>query len=102
MSILMRSPSEMNAGTCTMRPVSILAGLPTFETEPPLMDGSVSMTVMSTVCGSSMPTGRSSYISILSLMLGMRYGTASPRISSERPICSKLSLFMKWYMLPSW
>ena len=38
------------------------------------MAGSVSTTVISTVSGSSMPTGRSSYISILSLMFGIRYG----------------------------
>ena len=36
------------------------------------MAGSVSITVISTVSGSSMPTGRSSYISILSLMFGIR------------------------------
>jgi error-prone DNA polymerase len=69
---VLRSPEEMNAGTLTMRPVSIFAGLPTFETEAPLMAGSVSITVMSTVWGSSMPTGRSSNISILSFMFDIR------------------------------
>ena len=68
----MRSPSAMKAGTCTMRPVSIFAGLPTFDTLAPLISGSVYMTVISTVSGRSMPTGRSSYIWILSLMFGVR------------------------------
>ena len=35
-------------------------------------------------------------------MFGIRYGTASPSTSSESPTCSKVSLFMKWYMSPSW
>ena len=85
----------MKGGTFTTRPVSILAGLFWFETDAPLMAGSVSTTFISTIMGSSMPTGRPSYISILSLMFGIRYGTASPSTSSDSPICSKVSPFMK-------
>ncbi len=71
-SIRITSPSEMKGGTLTTSPDSILAGFPTLETEAPLIAGSVSTTFISTVRGSSIPTGRPSYISILSLMLGMR------------------------------
>ena len=42
------------------------------ETLAPLMAGSVSMTFMSTVSGSSMPTGRPSHMSTFSLMFGIR------------------------------
>ena len=41
-SIRITSPSLMKGGTWTTRPVSIRAGLPTFETEAPLIAGSVS------------------------------------------------------------
>src|SRR5580658_3548410 len=51
------SPSLMNGGTCTTRPVSILAGLVTELAVADLMPGSVSTTVISTWLGSSMPTG---------------------------------------------
>src|SRR5271157_941937 len=47
------SPSLMNGGTCTTRPVSILAALVTLETVAPFRPGSVSITVISTVGGSS-------------------------------------------------
>ena len=59
-SMRMTSPSLMKAGTWTTSPVSIFAGLPTFDTVAPLIAGSVSRTFISTVRGSSMPTGRPS------------------------------------------
>ena len=49
----MRSPSLMNGGTCTISPVSIFAGLVTFETVEPFRPGSVSTTVKSTLAGNS-------------------------------------------------
>src|SRR5712692_11065719 len=51
------SPSLMNGGTWTTRPVSVFAGLVTLEAVALFSPGSVSTTVSSTVCGSSMPTG---------------------------------------------
>ena len=42
MSMRITSPSLMKAGTCTTSPVSIFAGLPTFDTDAPLIAGSVS------------------------------------------------------------
>src|SRR5689334_17202401 len=50
------SPSLMKGGTCTTSPVSVLAGLVTLEAVADFNPGSVSTTVSSTVCGSSMPT----------------------------------------------
>src|ERR1700733_8313654 len=51
------SPSLMKGGTCTTRPVSSLAGLVTEEAVADLRPGSVSTTINTTICGSSMPTG---------------------------------------------
>src|SRR5262245_52688804 len=51
------SPSFTKGGTCTTSPVSSLAGLVTLEAVALFKPGSVSITVISTVCGSSTPTG---------------------------------------------
>src|SRR5262249_57083153 len=50
------SPSLIKGGTCTTSPVSVLAGLVTLEAVADFSPRSVSMTVKSTVWGSSMPT----------------------------------------------
>src|SRR3954462_7123190 len=66
------SPSLMNGGTCTTRPVSVLAGLVTLDAVALLMPGSVSSTVRSTVCGSSTPTALPSKNSMRICMLVVR------------------------------
>src|SRR6267154_3372040 len=50
------SPSLMNGGTCTTKPVSVLAGLVTLDAVADFNPGSVCTTVNSTICGSSIPT----------------------------------------------
>ena len=74
------SPSLMNGGTWTTRPVSILAGLVTEEAVADFRPGSVSTTVISTVCGNSMPTASPSKNETLICRLGMRYSIASPSV----------------------
>ena len=72
MSTRIFSPSLMKGGTCTTKPVSVLAGLVTLLAVADFSPGSVSMTVRSTVWGSSMPTGLPSKKSTLICRLGMR------------------------------
>src|SRR5271157_2510886 len=55
-STLIFSPSLMNGGTCTMRPVSVFAGLVTLDAVALFRPGSTSVTVKTTVCGNSIPT----------------------------------------------
>src|SRR6202034_1760435 len=49
------SPSLIHGGTCTTRPVSVVAGLVTELAVADLIPGSVETTVISTAVGSSMP-----------------------------------------------
>jgi hypothetical protein len=62
----------MKGGTWTTRPVSIFAGLVTEDAVADLMPGSVSMTVISTNDGSSMPTALPSWKLTLMERLGVR------------------------------
>src|SRR5438445_1134471 len=55
-STLIFSPSLMNGGTCTTRPVSVFAALVTLDAVALFRPGSTSVTVNTTVCGNSMPT----------------------------------------------
>src|SRR3990172_1385017 len=59
-STLMRSPSFTNSGTCTILPVSTLAGLVPAEERSPFTPGSDSTTRSSTLVGRSIPTRRPS------------------------------------------
>ena len=56
-STRMRSPSFTKSGTCTMAPVSIVAGLVTFDAVSPLMPGSQRVILASMKGGSSMLIG---------------------------------------------
>ena len=76
-------PSVMNGGTCTTRPVSIFAGLVTLETLAPLIPGSVSTTVMSTVAGSSTPIALPSWNSTVTFNCGIRYDRVAQQILHE-------------------
>src|SRR5262249_48854922 len=61
-STLIAPPGSTKSGTCTMRPVSSVAGLRAPDTRSPWMPGSVSVTVSSTAAGSSTATTRDWYI----------------------------------------
>src|SRR5262249_56670110 len=54
------SPSLTNGGTWMTRPVSSVAGLTWALAVAPLIPGTVCLTMRSTVCGSSIPTGSAS------------------------------------------
>src|SRR5580698_692158 len=82
------SPSLMKGGTWTTRPVSVLAGLVTELAVADFIPGSVSTTVISTTVGSSMPTALPSWKLTEMSRLGVRYSTASPRVSCLRWVCS--------------
>src|SRR5262249_42351718 len=56
---LIFSPVPMKGGTCTTRPVSVVAGLNEVVTVAFLISGSVSVTVRTTDGGSSRPIGLS-------------------------------------------
>src|SRR5205807_9232995 len=83
-STLIFSPSLMKGGTCTIRPVSVFAGFVTLEAVALFRPGSTSVTVRITVWGNSMPTALPSKNSTLIWRLGVRYSTASPRVSRVR------------------
>ena len=67
-----RSPTLTNSGTCTVAPVSSVAGLlPPPEAVSPRTPGSVSVTSRSTALGSCRPPGWSSMIEQLDRVVGL-------------------------------
>src|SRR5581483_492136 len=96
-STLIRSPGLTNSGTCTVMPVSNVAGLRAPATRSPWIPGSVSVIDSSTAAGRSTPTISFLYICSTAESPSFRYLVASPRASSSTSCWSYVVLSMNTY-----
>src|SRR5712692_7868314 len=71
-STRIRSPTDTNNGTCTVAPVSNVAGFDPPLTVSPRMPGVVAVTVSSTALGSSTPIGRPSWKTTVTSIVSFR------------------------------
>ena len=83
-STLIRSPCSTNSGTCTIAPVSSVAGLVTLETVSPLTPGLVATTSSSTDAGSCTAVGLPSTKSSCTVSFSRMNRSSSVSVSSGR------------------
>ena len=83
------------SGTCTVAPVSSVAGFVTFETVSPLTPGSVAATESSTDDGSWRPDGFPSTVRICTEVEGGMYASSSATEFRGSENCSYVSSSMK-------
>ena len=83
-STLIFSPGSMKGGTWTRRPVSSVASLYWLVAVAPFRAGGVSVTVISTVAGSSIDTGLLSTYLTITLLFGSKYCMDEPIMSGGK------------------